>query len=57
MVNLQVRIAVVDDTLLHLGESIDGCTLMGIEGQAVRFQCFDGDAVLEVTGRRTERSD
>jgi hypothetical protein len=57
MVNQRLRIAVVDDIWVHFGDSIDGCTLMGIEGQSAHFKCHDGEAVLTVTTGRTPQSD
>ena len=46
--NEGLRIAVVDDAWMRLGQSTDGCTLSAIHGNEVRFECYDGEAALRV---------
>lgn len=57
ILNPRLKIAIVDDAWVRLGESVDGCTLIGIEGAKARFECFDGEAVLEVTVERASARD
>ncbi len=44
-------IAVVDGTLVQPGQVIDGCTLTRLEGTRAYFNCFDGEAVLDLQTR------
>lgn len=52
----RLRIAIVGGRWLRLGDTVDGCKLTHIAGDAARFACFDGEAVLEPRcGRRNVR--
>ncbi len=46
--NPTLTIAVVDGTWVHVGESVDGCTLTAIENEAAHFECYDTSATLTV---------
>jgi hypothetical protein len=48
-----LRIAIVNDRWLRIGDSVDGCTLKDTSGEAARFECPDGEVVL-TTGRSRE---
>ena len=53
----RLKIAIVDGAWLQIGQSIDGCELTSILGNEVRFECYDGEAVLAVTGAGTLTQD
>ncbi len=57
MVQESLRIAVVDGRWMRVGDAVDRCTLTRIEGDAVVFQCHDGDSVLLPSGKRRHPSD
>ncbi|MFQ5495960.1 MAG: hypothetical protein ACE5EX_11330 [Phycisphaerae bacterium] len=42
------RVAIVDDLWVHVGQTLDGCTLTALSGNSARFECRDGAAVLHV---------
>lgn len=48
LIDARLKIAVVDGHWVRVGETIDGCTLIGIEGQTVHFSCVDKDTSLTV---------
>jgi len=52
-----LRIAVIDDRWMKIGDVIDGCALSAIEGTEVKFVCHDGEAVLNVIGDTRTRAD
>ncbi|MBU0718129.1 MAG: hypothetical protein KJ749_07775 [Planctomycetes bacterium] len=49
MLRDRLRIAVIDDKLVTIGEEIDGCELADIQDGTVRFECADGSAALELS--------
>ncbi len=49
LVHQRLRIAVVDGISLAPGQSLDGCTLVYVSDNEVRFECHDGLAVLKMT--------
>lgn len=57
MVQDSLKIAVVDGRWMRVGDVLDTCTLIRIEGDAAEFQCHDGDTVLSPSGRRKLPSD
>ena len=48
MTNRGIEIAVVDGEWLHIGQSIDGCRLVKIEGTRAHFVCQNEQAVLDL---------
>jgi len=44
-----LKMAVVDGKWIRIGDDIQGCRLTTISGTAARFQCSDGDAVLDIS--------
>ncbi len=42
--------AVVDGEWIQVGQSIDECALLRIEGRTAVFQCIDGEATIAVGG-------
>jgi|CXWL01.1.fsa_nt_gi hypothetical protein len=52
MVQESLRIAVVDGRWMRVGDAVDTCTLIRIEGDSAVFQCHDGDTVLSPSGKR-----
>ncbi len=46
--NPTLTIAVVDGTWVHVGESVDDCTLTAIENETAHFECFDAAVTLTV---------
>jgi hypothetical protein len=42
---------------MRIGEELDHCTLIAIEGDAATFQCHDGDTVLSPLRRKDVRGD
>ncbi len=57
LLHQRLRIAIVDGMWLRIGQSVDGCTLLGIGGNRARFECFDGQAELKVTNTKTFAGD
>ncbi len=57
MVQESLRIAVVDGRWMRVGDVVDQCTLIKIEGDCAVFQCHDGDTVLTPSGKKTHASD
>ena len=49
MLRDRLKIAVIDDKWVTIGEEIDGCELTDILDGAVRFECVDGTASLELS--------
>ncbi len=41
-------IVILDDQLLRIGQSVQGCTLTRVENAEATFQCFDGPVILRV---------
>lgn len=48
MVTGQVRIAILGQLWVRVGQSVDGCTLTHLSGEEARFACPDGETVLRV---------
>ena len=46
MINDGLKIAILEGRWMRVGDSIDGCALSAIEGEAAIFHCHDGDVVL-----------
>jgi len=44
-----LQIAIIDAEWRHLGDEVDGCTLAAMDGDKVRFDCFDGSATLSIS--------
>jgi hypothetical protein len=57
MVHDSLKIAVVDGRWMRVGDVLDHCTLIRIEGDFTVFQCHDGDAVLSASGKRRQLPD
>ena len=57
MVQESLRIAVVDGRWMRVGDAVDTCTLIKIEGDCAVFQCHDGDTALTPSGKRTHAPD
>ncbi len=49
----RLKIAIVDEAWLRIGQSVDGCTLTAVSGDEVRFACHDGEAMLKVNDAGT----
>ncbi len=56
MIDDGLRIAILEDHWVRIGDSIDGCTLSAIEGEAAIFHCRDGDVLLSPF-RKASRKD
>lgn len=52
MVQESLKIAVVDGRWMQVGDVMDTCTLIRIEGDSAEFQCHDGDIVISPSGKR-----
>ncbi len=48
-----LRIAIVNGLWLRVGQSLDGCTLKDITGNAVTFECDDEVAALKIGDRES----
>ena len=49
----RLKIAIVDDTWLQVGDTLDGCRLTTVYGTKARFICHDGEAILALAGGQT----
>lgn len=52
VVHERLKIAIVNGRWLRLGQALDGCILTAVADNAARFDCFDGESILEVTQER-----
>jgi len=52
-----LQVAVVNGHWLRIGDTVGACTLMSIQETAARFQCPDGDAVLDISDVRRKLRD
>lgn len=46
----RLRIAVVDDYWLQIGQSLDGCKLIEVMGTRATFACYNGTVALTLSG-------
>ena len=49
MTGTGTRMAIVDGQRVKVGQTVDGCKLLEIIGQAALFECADGVAKLKVS--------
>lgn len=52
LLDQRLKIAIVDGTWLRIGQSLNGCTLASVSGNEARFECYDGEAVLEIINKK-----
>ncbi len=57
MVQESLKIAVMNGRWLRVGDTIDTCALIRIEGDSVVFKCHDGDTELSPSGKRRQAPD
>ena len=48
LIQQRLRIVVIDETCVRIGETLEGCTLLSMSGNEALFECMDGQAVLKV---------
>ncbi len=48
LLDQRLKIAIVDGTWVRIGQSLNGCTLKSVSGNKASFECYDGNAVLEI---------
>jgi len=51
LVQENFKIAILDGAWVRIGESVEGCVLLEIVGNKVRFRCLDGDTILTLSPR------
>ncbi len=49
MAQERLKIAVVDGASLRIGDALDGCSLIAVEGTKARFRCRDGETSLTLS--------
>ena len=48
MIQPRLRLAIVDDVWVSIGQTVDDCVLRRVESGSAVFECSDGEAVLQV---------
>lgn len=48
MIQPRLRLAIVDDVWVSIGQTVDDCVLKHVENGNAVFECSDGEAVLQV---------
>lgn len=52
-----LKIAVISGQWLRVGETLDTCTLIRIEGESAIFECHDGEVAFSMSPRRRKTKD
>lgn len=53
----QVRIILINGSMLRVDDELDGCRLQEISGDAAHFGCEDGGAILKLSNPLEKKSD
>jgi len=53
LVQETLRIAVIDGVWVRIGQEVEGCKVLEVAGNEVRFACRDGETVLSLSAQGT----